>query len=217
MSGEAWAESVATICPQPKPLSQPVAILPCKGRGPRRIAAWWWGVRVRECPQALTPLHHRLRRRSPSPAGGGMAGRRAPRRPQKQNGSRRCRRPPLVPGPNCRAGEGLASFLGGSNAIGASSSGVRGSGRGLATSVGSLRMIARRTCRSSVCGSFGRSLRFRMISRRKWDRLAPHASSSIDRSIAPVACDPKIADRGPRWPRLGAFLPCGRSAPHRGG
>jgi hypothetical protein len=98
--------------------------------------------------------------------------------PGKQNGSRCRHRPPLVPGPNCRAGEGLASFLGGSNAFGASSSGIRGSGRGLATPVGSLRASAGRTRHLPVCGSFGRSFRFRMDLRRNWDRLAPHASSS---------------------------------------
>ena len=145
-------------------------------------------------------------------AAAGSWARRAPA--QKQNGSRCCHRPPLVPGPNCRAGEGLASFLGGSNAFGASSSGVRGSGRGLATSVGSLRIPVRRTCRLSVCGSFGRSLR----SRRAFEesgiglRLTLLPRWSFHRAGCLRSEDRRPR---PRWSRFRTFFPCGRSVPHR--
>jgi hypothetical protein len=100
-------------------------------------------------------------------------------KPQNQNGSRCRHRPPLVPGPNCRAGEGLASFPSGLNSIGASSLGVRGSGRGLATPVGSQRAVFRRTWHLPVLRFLRPKPPVPQVRRRKWDRLAPHASSSM--------------------------------------
>jgi hypothetical protein len=72
--------------------------------------------------------------------------------PQKQNGSWCRHQPPLVPGPNCRAGEGLASFLGGS-----------GLSRRSKLRRGPCRVPAEVLRPRSVPfrGSFGRSLRFR--------------------------------------------------------
>ena len=160
----------------------------------------------------------------PSPLRGGLGEsstssrrRREAHWPQMQNGSRCCHRPPLVPGPNCRAGEGLASFLGGSNAIGASSSGVRGSGRGLATSVGSLRTPVRRTCRLSVSGSFGRSLRFRRTDEEIGIgfRLTLLPRPSLPSLQWPAT--PKGHRPPPRWSRLRAFFPEGKSALPREG
>jgi hypothetical protein len=70
----------------------------------------------------------------------------------KQNGSWCCHQPPLVPGPNCRAGEGLASFLGGS-----------GLSRRSKLRRGPCRVPAEVSRPRSVPfrGPFGRSLRFR--------------------------------------------------------
>jgi len=46
---------------------------PARGGGPRRAAAWWRGMHLSATgkPRTGIPLHHRLRRRSPSPCGGG--------------------------------------------------------------------------------------------------------------------------------------------------
>ena len=192
------------------------------------------GVSAREesC-LALRPCHHRLRRRCagsdrpaiqchvratwrpahPFPSGGGSERGQAPVPKNKMGAG-------VATGPHLsrvrtaapvRAWRLSRAVL---NSLGASSSGIRGSGRGLATSVGSLRTPDRRTCRSSVCGSFGRSLRFR------WSfeeigiglRLTLLLRWSIHRFGGL-----RSEDRCPlpRWPRFRTFLPCGRSVPHR--
>ena len=108
---------------------------------------------------------------SPSRGGSGRHG------PQKQNGSRCCHRPPLVPGPNCRAGEGLASFQGGLNSMGASSLGVRVPAEVLRPrSVPNEHLSGEPAGYSFAVPSAEASGSADL--RRKWDRLAPHASSS---------------------------------------
>ena len=134
--------------------------------------------------------------------------------PRNQNGSRCCHRPPLVPGPNCRAGEGLASFPSGLNSIGASSLGVRGSGRGLATPVGSHEQFSGEPGTCPFCVSFGRSLRsrwsfeesgigLRLTLLPRWSFHRAGCLRSEDRRPRP------------RWSRFRTFFPCGKSVPHR--
>jgi hypothetical protein len=105
---------------------------------------------------------------------------------RKQNGSWCRHQPPLVPGPNCRAGEGLASSLGGSG-LSRRSKLRRGPCR---VPAGVLRP---RTV--PFRGPLARRLRSPLDPRRKWDRLAPHASPSKTRSTALVACVPKDTAR----------------------
>jgi len=174
MAGGEWAASVATICPEAKPLSQPVAIGGSPGPQDRaRIAG---GNPTRRSPGWGTENSSACRMVgvAPPPA----AGRGARAHPKNKMGA------DVAIGPHLsrvrtaapvRAWRLSRAVL---NSIGASSLGVRGSGRGLATPVGSLRAVFRRTWHLPVLRFLRPKPPVPLVLRRKWDRLAPHTSSS---------------------------------------